>query len=123
MKPRLEKEIQIAILKYLTLRKDLIADCWRNNNAAIYDRKREIFRKNPLSKLGIPDICGYLVTGVSLFVEVKRTEKSIRSPEQIAFIEKAVKNNCLAFFTWSMEDCIQKLDRYEVREDVKKPPF
>ena len=45
---------------------------WRQNNGAVYDVKRQIYRKNPFHKKGIPDVIGFhKKTGQFVAVEVK----------------------------------------------------
>ncbi len=113
IKPRLEKEIQKEILCYLKLRKDIVAEVWRNNHVGIYDKKKDKYRRNPLTGKGIPDICGYMVNGKALFIEVKRSEKDIGkaisdNTEQVQFINRAIYSNCIATISCSVDD-VRKL--------------
>lgn len=79
-----------SILRYLNYNN---AKAWRTNNGAVYDARRECYRKNHSSLLGVPDIVGYFkFTGQALFVEVK-TGKDKLSVYQENFIEDA-KRHC-----------------------------
>ena len=91
-----------AIIRYLLLTGKYKA--WRNNNGAIFDRKRNCFRKNPSALLGIADICGYRKSdGKAIYVEIK-TGKDKLSPEQILFLEDARKANCIVFEVKDFDD-------------------
>jgi prolyl-tRNA synthetase len=68
-------------------------ECWRNNNAAVWDKKNNCYRSNSAKK-GVPDIIGYhKQTGVALWVEVK-VGKDKLSTEQQQFLNDATKANC-----------------------------
>lgn len=82
---------------------------WRNNNGAIYDPTRKVFRKNPQHKLGIPDVIGFnKTTGQFIAIEVK-FGKDKPSPAQVRFIDEATKAGCVAFFAYSYDDFLTKL--------------
>src|SRR3990167_8178031 len=90
-----------AILKFLNS-SGFVA--WRNNNGAVYDVKRSVFRKNPAMKKGIPDICGYSkATGRAIFVEVK-TGKDKLSEEQERFLSEAGKAGCFCIVAKDFDD-------------------
>lgn len=58
---------------------------WRQNNAAVYDPTRQVFRANSAEK-GIADVLGYhRATGIMCAVEVK-TGSDRLSKEQTAFL-------------------------------------
>jgi len=109
IKPPLEKVIQKSIIDYLKLAKKDKLKVWRNNNGAIWNAKRKSYIKNPTAEIGVPDIIGFTHYGIFIAIEVKRTEKSQRSKEQIDFITMVNKVGGIAFFTWSVEHTIKML--------------
>lgn len=71
-------------------------EAWRNNNQAVYDPSRSVFRRPAKGCIpGVPDIAGYFSNGVALFVECKK-KGGKPSPDQKKFIEKALKAGCFA---------------------------
>lgn len=61
---------------------------WRNNNGAVYDPKRGVYRKNRSALHGIPDILGYhKKTGRMIAIEIK-TGKDKLSPAQKIFLDE-----------------------------------
>lgn len=54
---------------------------------------------------GFPDLAGYRRSdGRAVYIECKRTRGGKRSPEQIKFIELALKSGCLAGFASTVEE-------------------
>jgi penicillin-binding protein-related factor A (putative recombinase) len=103
----LEKAIQKEIIEYLwNFRRDLVV--WRNNNIT-WQNKKGHWISSPYIIKGVSDIIGFDKKGRFVAIEVKRTEKSDRSKDQIAFIERIVEQGGISFFTWSTADCIEKL--------------
>jgi hypothetical protein len=103
-----ENAIQGVILRYLKLNGYVV---WRQNNAPIFDRKRNVYRAHNGMK-GLPDIQGMMPLGKlthpqSFFIEVK-TQKGKVSPEQAAFIETATRHGHLAFVARSLDDVIAR---------------
>jgi hypothetical protein len=94
----------------LLTRRDVL--CWRNNNGAVYDPTRKIFRRpsGRHSLRGITDILGFTCHGVIIAIEVK-TKKGIVSKEQKEFIETVNKCGGIAFVARSVEDVINGLPR------------
>lgn len=84
----LEKDIQLAICDYLSLKKYFF---WRQNNGGIFERNTGNFRPMPKYSIkGVPDII-VLKDGQFIGLEVKRP-KGIQSDSQKEF-EKLCKNN------------------------------
>lgn len=87
-------------------------EVWRNNNAAVYDRKIGGFRRNS-TKLGVPDIIGFQKkTGRAIYVEIK-TGSDRLSDEQRAFLINALENGCIAFECRSIDDITRRLKQYD----------
>jgi len=78
-------------------------ECWRNNNAAVWDKKNNCYRSNSAKK-GVPDIIGYHKrTGQALWVEVKAGKDKL-STEQQQFLNDAEKANCTVAVIHSTDD-------------------
>jgi len=70
---------------------------WRQNNGAVYSKKRDAFMKNPTHKLGIPDIIGFRKSdGKFLAIEVK-TGRDKLSIFQTMFLEDVNTAGGIAF--------------------------
>lgn len=83
---------------------------WRNNNNAVWDEKKQIFRKGSVEK-GIPDILGFeKATGKMIAVEVK-AGKDKPSPEQLRFIAALEKSGGLACFASCAGDVVEYLEK------------
>lgn len=81
-KPSPTNALTQAIIQLLTLHG---FRAWRQNNAAIYDPTRQVFRANSAEK-GISDILGYhRRSGLFCAVEVKTGSDKL-SPEQAEFL-------------------------------------
>ena len=99
-------ELTKALVKWLNLNGWVV---WRQNNAAIYDKKREVYRKNSVGRKGVPDIVGYRKRdGVATFVEVK-VGKDRLSDEQRYFIDQAKRSGCVAIVAKNLDDAIEVL--------------
>jgi len=77
---QLEKEIQLAICRYLKLKGHFFH---RMNNVGVFDKERNAFRFNHYGIKGVPDIYVY-VKGKIIALEVKRPDTQ-QSPEQKLF--------------------------------------
>ena len=94
----LEADIQKAILKYLTSRKD----CW------FY----KAHSGSSFSKKGVPDIIGHC-RGLFIGFEVKRPEIGVVSKIQESTIGKINNSGGKAYIVTSVEQVQQILDRLE----------
>lgn len=84
---------------------------WRNNNGSVYDKKKNIYRKNPTTKLGVPDIIGYRKSdGKAIYIEIK-TGKDRLNIQQASFLDEANKANCIAFMIRSIDELQEKLNK------------
>jgi hypothetical protein len=84
---------------------------WRQNNGAVYDPARQLFRKNPNHLLGVPDIIGYCKsTGKFICVEVKKGKDRL-SDEQALFLKEASMAGCIAMVAKSYDDFVTKFNR------------
>lgn len=81
---------------------------WNVYNGAIYDPKKQIYRKNPQKKKGVFDICGFRIQdGRHLEIEIKvgKDRLSDYQKRHLADLEKAgalcfVARNFDEFLTW-----------------------
>lgn len=112
-----EKKIENQILMFLEKFPNIVA--WKNNNAAIYDAKKRVYRK-PVSRFqpkGIPDIIGYCKVKdkgtLPLFIEVK-TPTGRATQEQKDFLLKASHFGCIAVIARSVEECMETLIEFGV---------
>jgi penicillin-binding protein-related factor A (putative recombinase) len=79
-----EKEIENAILEYLSYRADSFA--WKNQSVGIFDQQKGVYRRpsNKYHIKGVSDIMG-IFRGRPLAIEVK-SATGRASPEQLLFL-------------------------------------
>jgi len=78
-------------------------EVWRQNNAAVYDEKKQVFRKNS-AKRGVSDIIGYhRKTGVFIAVEIK-VGKDKLSHEQTLFLRGIIRSGGVGLVIKRYED-------------------
>ena len=78
-------------------------ECWRQNNNAVWDAKKRIFRVNSV-KRGVSDIIGYhRKTGVFLAAEVKAGKDKL-SAEQVVFLTSVSRAGGVGLTIRSIED-------------------
>ena len=104
-----ESAIQAAILKALFLH-PAVAAAWRQNTGAMSVGEGKARRFVRFGPPGSPDIHGFLKDGRALFVEVKRPSARV-TPEQQAFIDKALAAGCCAMVARSVDEVWRALDR------------
>ena len=78
-----------SVIKHLTACGFVV---WRQNSAAVFDTKKQVFRKNPTQKKGISDVLGFCRnTGIIIAVEVKwqKDKLSEEQSEFLAAVERA----------------------------------
>lgn len=115
--PQKANDLTKSAIELLTLRGFIV---WRNNNGAVYDSKIQRFRKNPQTKLGVPDIVGYeKKTGRAIYVEIKVGADKL-SDEQRQFLLEAIANGCIAFECKHIDDVIRRL---KMIEEIKNLNF
>ena len=81
---------------------------WNVYNGAVYDRNKNIYRKNPTRKNGVFDICGFRESdGRHLEIEVKfgRDKMSAEQSRHLEELKKAgalcyVSKDLDGFFKW-----------------------
>ena len=77
--------------------------CWRQNNAAIYDSEKKVYRKNSTKK-GVSDIIGFhRHTGRFVAVEIKAGKDRL-SEEQEAFLELVKTSGGVSLVVRNSED-------------------
>jgi len=73
-----------------------------------------------MSEAGLPDLQGYVPGGkfepvfkcacpVPLYIEMKRPGRHRRRPEQVAFIDRAKADGCIALFATGWDDVSREL--------------
>lgn len=91
-----------SVLKALNYSGKYVA--WRNNNGAVYDVKKAVFRKNPIHKLGVPDILAFRkADAVFVGIEVKYGKDKL-SQEQTIFLSDLKKSGGIAIECRSIDD-------------------
>ena len=81
--------------------------CWRQNNSAVFDATKKVYRSNSATK-GIPDILGFHTqTGTFICVEIKVGKDSL-SVHQKDFLQKAINANAFVFVIKTSDD-IEKM--------------
>jgi len=89
---------------------------WRQNNAAVYDPTKKVYRRNS-STPGIPDIIGYKKdTGVFVGVEIK-VGKDKLSKEQVNFANDLQRNGGWYWVVKTFDDADA------IGELFKQPPL
>jgi len=103
LKPKLTaNQLTKAALKYFNAKG---YECWRQNNAAVYDAKRNSFRANSVKK-GVSDIIGYhRRTGQFLAVEIKIGKDKL-STEQEMFLKSVERSGGLAMVVKNVDDLV-----------------
>jgi hypothetical protein len=100
-----------AILKYLNYSGKFKA--WRNNNNAVYDTKKQIFRKNPTTKLGVGDII-FIRKKDGLYGECEiKTGKDILSEEQKNHIREIIEAHCMSLVVHSFDEFLLLIKKWE----------
>lgn len=125
-----EKQIQNAILDYLTTRKDVY--CWQNSSQGVYDPRAKAFRKPGRHFVpGVADILGLFsagpLSGCLLAIEVK-TDKGRLTPHQEQFLETILKCGGIAFVARSITEVRTRLDQAQgierpEQEDERKRAY
>lgn len=81
----LEKDIQLAVCDYLSLKRHFF---WRQNTAPVFDKQRGVFRSMPKYALkGVPDIIVVTEGGYIVFLEIKRPGGKL-SEGQVTFRDR-----------------------------------
>ena len=104
---RLEKDIESAILQYLEFQPGFY---YKQKTVGTFSKEIGQYLRNPQAITGVPDICGYYSDGRAVYIEVKRPSNKRRPPHQVAFIERANENNCIAIFATSLDEVIELFD-------------
>lgn len=102
-----ENDIQNAILEFLRFKK---IPGIRVNNGAVYDKKKESFRRKNKWEVwmgAIVDIKVFLPDGKDCWIEVKKNEFEKPSAEQIKFMDNVNKRGGIAFVAYSVA-CVKK---------------
>lgn len=91
-------------LRVLTLKGYVV---WRQNNGAVWDPKKRLFRKNKSSLLGVPDILGYHKgTAVVIAAEIKAGKDKV-SPEQERFLASVKASGGIALVIRNSDDLVK----------------
>lgn len=105
-----------AVIHYLGLKG---WKCWRNNNGAVYDPTRQVFRKNPDALLGVPDVLGFCrKTGRLAAVEVKAGKDKL-SVHQTQFLEDVRSAGGFACEARDVNGFIEEFEKY-LKQDIKE---
>ena len=92
-------------------------ECWRQNNSAVYDPTKKVFRANS-STPGISDIMGYhKQTGRILAVEIK-TGRDKLSPFQERFLSGIEKAGGFAFVIKTVDDLTEILKAFNGKKET-----
>jgi len=97
-----ENQILNSVCEYLTLHKYFF---WRNNNVAIYDKSRGVFRRMPkYAKKGVADII-MIDKGICYGLEIKK-DKGIQSKEQKKFENDFINAGGKYYVIRSIDDVV-----------------
>ena len=93
-----------AITDYLNLNGFIV---WRQNTVGIFDRKKNVFRKNPALRTGIPDIIGYRKSDARFIgIEIK-TGTDRLTEKQLAFLKSLKQAGGIALVVSSFDEFLQ----------------
>ena len=107
-----ESDVMAAVLEFLQLHPQ-VGKVWRQNTGA----GRFVYPDGSASRFlrfgfpGCPDLMGYMHDGRALYVETKALHGR-KKPDQIAFIEAALLDGCVAFFASSVSDAVDALREF-----------
>ena len=94
-----------SIVRYLNLNGFVT---WSVYNGAVFDRVKDLYRKNPLKKKGVFDICGFRISdGKHLEVEVKHN-KDVMSIHQIRHFQDLKRSGAINFVVKSFDDFLKQ---------------
>jgi len=84
---------------------------WRQNNAGIYDIKKEVFRKNPHNLKGVADVIGFnKKSGLFIAIEIKVGRDKL-SVEQKKFLGEVAMATGVAMVAHSFDDFLIKFEQ------------
>ena len=110
MKPK-ESQIQKSILDWLALQPDVFA--WRSPNHAVFDFKRQTFRRKAAYQRGVPDIIGICKINGRVYtfaLEVKRPGGKL-SDEQREWLARFNDKGGYGYMVDSLEDTIEIFEK------------
>lgn len=83
--------------------------CWRQNNNAVFDPTKRIFRARSTVK-GVPDILGIAADGRFVGVEIKSARDRV-TKEQAAFLSEVNKRGGVGAVVRNVEDITNLMKR------------
>ena len=108
-----ENDVMASVLEFLQLHTQ-VGKVWRQNTGA----GRFVYPDGSASRFmrfgfpGCPDLMGYMRGGRALYVEIKNASGGRKNPDQVAFIEGAVLEGCVAFFASSVSEAVDELRKF-----------
>lgn len=104
MNKHLEKEIQLAICDYLSLKHYFF---WRQNTTAVFDPTTKFFRPMPKYAMrGVSDIIVIGKRGFAVFIEVKRKGQKLSEYQEL-FKAQCEKVGATYLVANSLDDVIK----------------
>lgn len=97
-----------AIVKYLNFSGDCTA--WRQNNAGIWDRKANAYRRGSVGMKGLSDVIGIAKNGKWIAVEIK-VNGDILSETQIRFLDLVGTSGGVAIVARSFDQFEQEYEK------------
>ena len=83
-------------------------DVWRNNTVGIYDAQKKIYRANPHTRKGIPDIIGFRkCDGKFIGIEIKTGSDKLSS-EQASFISDLQAAGGIGMVVKTIDDFLER---------------
>lgn len=104
-----EKDIQISLIKYLNLKRNVLAFSVPNERKVSVQTGRLLNRMGRVS--GVPDLLIIKSGGQYLHLEVK-TEKGKLSANQETILNKLQHMNCNAQVGYGLDHCIKIIDKF-----------
>lgn len=107
-----EGDVLASVLEFLQLHPQ-VGRVWRQNTGA----GRFVYPDGRFSQFmrfgfpGCPDLIGYMRGGRALYVETKALHGR-KKPDQVAFIEAALLDGCVAFFASSVSEAVDALREF-----------
>lgn len=96
-----------AIIKFLNLNDFFV---WRQNNAGIYDKSKNVFRASKTTLRGVSDIVGLKWDGTFIGIEIK-TGNDRQSEFQKHFQKEIEKRNGIYIISKDFDDFLKQYEK------------
>lgn len=96
---------------------------WRNNTVGVYDAQKKVYRANPYTLKGVPDVIGFRnADGLFVGVEIKIGADKL-SVEQDEFLSKLQAAGGIGIAIKSIDQLVFELEKFENPDNSEKKRF